>query len=116
MPLYPETCRTIRTEYSSVCSGYARSDAAVRSFTAGASSFIRNTRQAGLSPRGQVPSLAFLSLGHTNSRGNTNANSKRGLASSSGSGGSKTAVVMGLEVGSVYHVADALPTTAGNGY
>ena len=69
----------------------------VYSIAAGASSFIRQSRQAGLSARSQVPSFAFLALG--NKGGNT---SKRGLASSSSSssgGGSKTAVVMGLEVG-----------------
>eukprot|EP00903_Cladosiphon_okamuranus_P018796 g17291.t1 len=65
----------------------------------GASSVIRQSRQAGLSARIQAPSLAFFTLGN---KVNT---SKRGLASSSGSGSgsvrscnSKTAVVMGLEV------------------
>eukprot|EP00752_Nemacystus_decipiens_P012653 g11207.t1 len=63
--------------------------------SAGASSFLRQARQAGLASRTPVPSPAFFALG------NKGGSFKRGLASrggGGGSGGSKTAVVMGLEV------------------
>lgn len=64
-----------------------------RGSTTGASSFVRQARHAGLSPRNPSHGLGFLALG-----GSRAINSRGGGGASGSGSGSKTAVVMGLEV------------------